>query len=227
MKKDFPYLDVLTGSALFANIARSDAAAMMECLGGSAAHYKSGETILREGEAADRLGLVLTGRAQVTRTDYDGNRSVLTDVGPGEMFAEAFAFADVSRMPVDVTAVEPTDVLLLDAHRITHTCTNACEFHNRLILNLLGVVASKNLAMNRKLEITSRRTTREKLLTYLEMQAKAHGSAVFIIPFDRQALADYLEVDRSGLSAEIGKLRREGVLESEKNRFTLLRSGNE
>ena len=151
MKKDFPYLDVLTGSALFANIARSDAAAMMECLGGSAAHYKSGETILREGEAADRLGLVLTGRAQVTRTDYDGNRSVLTDVGPGEMFAEAFAFADVSRMPVDVTAVEPTDVLLLDAHRITHTCTNACEFHNRLILNLLGVVASKNLAMNRKL----------------------------------------------------------------------------
>ena len=164
MEKDFPYLDVLTGSALFADIQRSDAAAMMSCLGGRAAHYKSGETILREGEPADRLGLVLAGRAQVTRTDYDGNRSVLTDVGPGEMFAEAFAFADVPRMPVDVTAVEETDVLLLDAQRITHTCTNACEFHNRLILNLLGVVASKNLAMNRKLEITARRTTREKLL---------------------------------------------------------------
>jgi len=224
MEKDFPYLDVLTGSALFRDITRSDAAAMMSCLGGSAAHYKSGETILREGEAADRLGLVLAGRAQVTRTDYDGNRSVLTDVGPGEMFAEAFAFADVPRMPVDVTAVEETNVLLLDAQRITHTCTNACEFHNRLILNLLGVVASKNLAMNRKLEITARRTTREKLLAYLEMQAKAHGSASFTIPFDRQALADYLEVDRSGLSAEIGRLRREGVLESVKNKFTLLRA---
>ena len=224
MEKDFPYLDVLTGSALFADIQRSDAEAMIGCLGARAERYKSGETILREGEAADRLGLVLAGRAQVTRTDYDGNRSVLTDVGPGEMFAEAFAFADVPRMPVDVTAVEETNVLLLNAQRITHTCTNACEFHNRLILNLLGVVASKNLAMNRKLEITARRTTREKLLAYLEMQAKAHGSASFTIPFDRQALADYLEVDRSGLSAEIGRLRREGVLESVKNKFTLLRA---
>ena len=224
MEKDFPYLDVLTGSALFADIQRSDAEAMIGCLGARAERYQSGEAILREGEPADRLGLVLAGRAQVTRTDYDGNRSVLTDVGPGEMFAEAFAFADVPRMPVDVTAVEETNVLLLDAQRITHTCTNACEFHNRLILNLLGVVASKNLAMNRKLEITARRTTREKLLAYLEMQAKAHGSASFTIPFDRQALADYLEVDRSGLSAEIGKLRREGVLESVKNKFTLLRA---
>lgn len=223
MEKDFPYLDVLTGSALFADIQRSDAEAMIGCLGARAERYQSGEAILREGEPADRLGLVLAGRAQVTRTDYDGNRSVLTDVGPGEMFAEAFAFADVPRMPVDVTAVEETNVLLLDAQRITHTCTNACEFHNRLILNLLGVVASKNLAMNRKLEITARRTTREKLLTYLEMQAKRAGSASFTIPFDRQALADYLEVDRSGLSAEIGKLRREGVLESERSRFTLLR----
>ena len=223
MEKDFPYLDVLTGSALFADIQRSDAEAMIGCLGARAERYQSGEAILREGEPADRLGLVLAGRAQVTRTDYDGNRSVLTDVGPGEMFAEAFAFADVPRMPVDVTAVEETNVLLLDAQRITHTCTNACEFHNRLILNLLGVVASKNLAMNRKLEITARRTTREKLLTYLEMQAKRAGSTSFTIPFDRQALADYLEVDRSGLSAEIGRLRREGVLESERSRFTLLR----
>ena len=223
MEKDFPYLDVLTGSALFRDITRSDAEAMIGCLGARAERYQSGEAILREGEPADRLGLVLAGRAQVTRTDYDGNRSVLTDVGPGEMFAEAFAFADVPRMPVDVTAVEETNVLLLDAQRITHTCTNACEFHNRLILNLLGVVASKNLAMNRKLEITARRTTREKLLTYLEMQAKRAGSASFTIPFDRQALADYLEVDRSGLSAEIGRLRREGVLESERSRFTLLR----
>ncbi len=227
MEKDLSYLDALTGSTLFADISRSDAAAMMRCLGGSAAHYKSGETILREGEPADRLGLVLAGRAQVARADYDGNRSVLTDVRPGELFAEAFAFADVARMPVDVTAVEDTDVLLLDAGRIVRTCANACEFHNRLIMNLLRVAASKNLVMNRKLEITSRRTTREKLLTYLEMQARAYGSAPFTIPFARQELADYLEVDRSGLSAEIGKLRREGVLESEKSRFTLLRRQTE
>jgi len=224
MEKSFPYRSVLSGSALFANIAGADAAAMLDCLGAAAAHYKNGEAILREGDRADRLGLVLSGAAQVTRTDYEGNRSVLTEVGPGEMFAEAFAFAGVERIPVDVTAVGETDVLLLDAERIVHTCSNACEFHNRLVRNLLGVVAAKNLAMNQKLEITARRTTREKLLTYLEMQAKRAGSASFTIPFDRQALADYLEVDRSGLSAEIGRLRKEGVLQSVKNQFTLLRA---
>ena len=135
---------------------------------------------------------------------------------------EDLSFAGVEHISVDVTAVGETDVLLLDARRLVHTCSNACEFHNRLILNLLGVMAAKNLTMNRKLQITSRRTTREKLLTYLEMQARQAGSASFTIPFDRQALADFLEVDRSGLSAEIGKLRREGLLESERNSFTLL-----
>ena len=127
-------------------------------------------------------------------------------------------------MSVDVTAVGETEVLMLNAERLAHTCSNACEFHSRLILNLLRVMASKNLTMNRKLQITSRRTTREKLLAYLEMQAKQAGNPSFTVPFDRQGLADFLEVDRSGLSAEIGKLRREGVLTSSKNRFTLLRT---
>ena len=222
MKKDTPGLPALADSALFRGIAESDAEAMLRCLGARSAHYHDGEAILREGDRADRLGLVLAGAAQVTRTDYDGNRSVLTDVGPGELFAEAFAFAGADRIPVDVTAVGETEALFFEAERIVRTCTNACEFHRRLILNLLRVVAAKNLTMNRKLEITARRTTREKLLTYLELQAKQAGSAEFTIPFDRQALADYLEVDRSGLSAEIGRLRREGVLRSEKNRFTLL-----
>ncbi len=220
MKKEiFP---ILAGSALFQRIEPTDLPAMLKCLEGRTAHYQGGEAILREGDRADRLGVVLSGGAQVARTDFGGNRSVLTEVGPGEMFAEAFAFAGVDHISVDVTAVGETDVLLLDARRLVHTCSNACEFHNRLILKLLGVMAAKNLTMNRKLQITSRRTTREKLLTYLEMQARQAGSASFTIPFDRQALADFLEVDRSGLSAEIGKLRREGLLESERNSFTLL-----
>ena len=100
--------------------------------------------------------------------------------------------------------------------------SNSCDFHNKLIFNLLKVVAAKNLLFNQKMEITSRRTTREKLLAYLNAQAKQHGSNSFTIPYDRQELADYLEVDRSGLSAEISKLRREGVLESQRSQFTLL-----
>ena len=91
-----------------------------------------------------------------------------------------------------------------------------------MIENMLRLVASHNLMLHQKIYITSKRSTREKLMTYLLSQAKLSGSNSFSIPFDRQALADYLEVDRSGLSAEISKLRKEGVLESQKNTFTLL-----
>ena len=222
MAKNSPFLPALTDSALFAGLTEKDAQAMLHCLGARAQRFAPGEPILREGDRADRLGLLLSGGAQVTRTDIDGNRSILTDLAPGDLFAEAFAFADVARMPVDVTATAESEVLLLDSERITRTCSNACQFHNKLILNLLGVVAAKNLAMNQKLEITGHRTTRDKLMAYLMAQARQAGSDRFTIPLDRQGLADYLGVERSALSAEIGRLRREGVLESQRSSFRLL-----
>ena len=125
-------------------------------------------------------------------------------------------------MPVSVVAVRDSEVMLIDARRITVSCSNACEFHNRMVMNLLCAMAAKNLQLSRKIEITSHRTTREKLMAYLMTQARQARSSSFTIPFDRQALADYLCVERSALSAEIGRLRREGVLESDKSNFTLL-----
>ena len=138
------------------------------------------------------------------------------------MFAEDFAAAEVQSLPVTVIADEPADVMLIDCSHILHTCHNNCGFHQQLIFNLMKDLAKKSIVFHQKIEITSRRTTREKLMTYLAMRAREVGSDSFEIPFDRQALADYLEVERSGLSAEISKLRAEGVLESEKNRFKLL-----
>ena len=113
-------------------------------------------------------------------------------------------------------------VMLIEADHILHTCNNNCGFHQQLIFNLMKDLATKTIVFHQRIEITSKRSTREKLMTYLMMRAKEAGSNAFEIPFDRQELADYLEVDRSGLSAEIGKLRREGVLDSEKNFFKLL-----
>jgi CRP-like cAMP-binding protein len=83
-------------------------------------------------------------------------------------------------------------------------------------------LAKKTILFHQRIEITSKRTTREKLLTYLTLQAKNVGKNQFEIPFDRQGLADYLEVERSGLSAEIGKMTREGLIYSKKNYFELL-----
>lgn len=143
-------------------------------------------------------------------------------IEPSRIFGESFACAGIEVLPVNVVASEDTDVLLIDARRITQSCSNSCSFHSRMIFNLLNIVARKNLVFHQKIEITSKRSTREKLMTYLLLEAKKNGSNTFTIPYDRQELADYLEVERSGLSAEISKMKKEKMLESHRCTFSLL-----
>ena len=219
MKEFFP---ILTRCPLFDGIEMEDLSAMMGCIGGRTINAPNGQIIFREGDPATHVGMVLSGAVQMVREDYYGNRSIVAHISPGELFGETYACADIEELPISVVADTDSTVLLMDCRRITRTCSHACAFHNRIIFNLLGLVAANNLVFDQKIQITSQRTTREKLMAYLVNQAKLNGSSSFTIPYDRQSLADYLEVDRSGLSSEISKLRKEGILESEKNRFTLL-----
>ncbi len=195
---------------------------MLTCLGARVISFDKKYTVFAEGSPARYLGIVLSGSVQVIRVDYFGNRSILAQIEPPHLFGEAFACAETASLPVTVIANEPSDVMLIDCSHILHTCQNNCGFHGQLIYNLMRDLAEKTILFHQKSEITAKRSTREKLLSYLAMQAKRAGSNRFRIPFDRQELADYLEVDRSGLSAEISKLRKEGILESERNEFTLL-----
>ena len=219
MKK---YNEILERCALFEGIRLEDLSAMLGCIGGHTVRVAKGQPVCREGDPATHVGMVLSGAVRLVREDYYGNRSIVAHIGPAELFGETYACAGVAALPVSVVADEDSDLLLMDCRRITTTCSSACAFHSRIIYNLLRLVAVKNLVFDQKIQVTSKRTTREKLMTYLLNQAKLQSSNEFTIPYDRQELADYLEVDRSGLSAEISKLRREGVLESEKNRFRIL-----
>lgn len=218
MKK---YYEVLKKCPLFFGIDEENLIRMLTCLGATVDFYDKKYTIMPEGKPVKHIGIVLSGSVQINQIDYNGNRSILSNVYPGELFAEAFACAETESMPVSVSANEPSDIMLIDCSHILHTCTNGCGFHHQLIYNLMKDIAAKAIAFHQKIEVTSKRSTRDKLLTYLDMQARYFGSNSFEIPFDRQELADYLEVERSGLSAEISKLRREGVLESEKKFFRL------
>lgn len=164
----------------------------------------------------------MSGEAQIIRIDLFGNRTILARVVPPQLFGESFACADMKSIPINVVATSDCEVMLIDAKRITQTCNGACAFHSKMIFNLLKVVAEKNIIFHEKIEITSQRTTREKLMTYLQIQAKKEGNSTFDIPFARQDLADYLEVERSGLSVEISKLRKEGRIENYRNTFKLL-----
>ena len=213
--------EILRACPLFEGISDQNLSSMVSCLGARTVSAVKGEMIFREGEPARYMGLMLSGSGQIIREDYFGNRTILTRIEAGELFGESFACAGLEELPVSVTASEDCTYMAFDCRRLTTSCTNACEFHSRLIFNLLQIVAAKNLVFHQKIEITSKRTTRDKLMTYLLMQAKAAGNSHFTIPYDRQELADYLEGDRSGLSAEISKLRKEGVMECRKNEFFL------
>ena len=219
MKK---YLKILKNCPLFFDIEEDSLLTMLNCLGARVEKFDKKYTVMAEGSPARYVGIVLLGEMQISQTDYYGNRSLLATVGESQMFAAEFACAEEQAMPVSVTATEASEVMLIDCSHILHTCHNNCGFHQKLIFNLMKDLAKKTIVFHKKIEITSKRTTREKLLTYLNMCAKEYGSDSFEIPFDRQELADYLEVDRSGLSAEISKLRAEGLIESEKNYFRLL-----
>ena len=216
------YFAVLQDCALFENIQKEDIPGLLACLGASVREFARQQQILSEGEPARFVGILLRGSAQVVNQDIYGNRSIVSTVTPGQLFGESFACAGAQSLPVSVVAEETCEVMLIDCRRITTSCTNACGFHSAMIYNLLQAVAKKNLEFHQKLAITAKRTTREKLMAYLLSQAKRAGSREFTISYDRQALADYLGVERSAMSAELSKLQKEGVLETTRSRFKLL-----
>ncbi len=219
MKK---YLNVLTRCPLFLRIDSESLLRMLTCLGARVEHFDKKYTIFAEGAPIRHVGILLSGTAHTVQLDYYGNRSIVAGIGVGDMFLEEFACTETQELPVSVVATEPCEVMLIDCAHILHTCKNGCGFHHQLIYNLMRGLAEKNILFHEKMEITAKRTTRDKLMAYLLALAKRTGKSNFTVPFDRQELADYLEVDRSGLSAEISKLRREGVLDCRKNSFTLL-----
>ena len=216
------FLPVLQKCVLFENIRSEEIRGMLNCFDAPLRSVGKQGAIFSEGDPADYVGILLSGSANVVKEDFYGNRSIVGRIETGELFAESFACAGVSAMPVSVIANEDCHYLLIRCQRITVGCANACSFHSQVIFNLLKAVAARNLEFHQKLEITSKRTTREKLMSYLLNQAKQQGSSTFTIPFDRQALADYLGVERSAMSAELSKLRNDGVLVTNRSQFTLL-----
>ena len=207
------YFAILSRCPLFAGVVPEEMGLMLNCLGAREREIPKGEPVFLEGDPAGFIGVALEGAVQVVRDDYYGTRSVLTVIQPGDIFGEAFSCAGVETMPVSAFALKGSKILWLDCKRMLTVCSNACQFHNRMVANLLQAVARKNLALSRKIQFMSQRTTKEKIMAYLLDQAKTQGSSEFTIPHDRQALADFLGVERSAMSAEIGKLKKAGILE--------------
>ena len=205
---------------LFKGLRPQDLAQMEHCRCLRQKCFARRETIFRAGETVHEIGMVLSGSVHIESVDLWGNKSILSQAGPGQAFAETYAFCAEPLM-VDAVAAEDCEVLFLDVSALS--CPHA-EHHwqEQLLRNLLQVSMHKNLTLSRRIFCTTPKTVRGRLLTYLSGQAMRSGNTTFTVPFNRQQLADYLNLDRSALSKEMGRMREEGLIDFEKNRFTLL-----
>lgn len=219
MKMD---INIWKKSPLFQGIEESNVEKMLFCLGGIAKEYKKNEWVIVEGESVQKIGIMMEGCVQVISEDVFGNRNILEQLGAGEIFGAAFASAELPGSPVAVVAVTDSRILQIDVEKIFTVCSSSCPFHQKLIRNMVHILARKNILLSEKINYISKRTTKEKLLAYLSAQSKKEKSRHFTIPFNRQELADYLCVERSAMSAELSRLRTEGVLEYKKSEFWLM-----
>ena len=214
-------LSVLRTSGIFSGISEEETEKMLHCLEVRPETFQKDEYILRAGDRVEAFGVVITGKVMIIQEDFWGNRNILAAVGAGHCFAETFACSPGAVLNVSVMAQTNVQVLFLNVKRILTTCPSTCSHHNRMIRNLLSELAEKNLRLNEKITHLGQRSRRAKILSYLSAEAQRHGSAEFDIAFSRQQLADYLSVDRSGLSLELSRMQEEGLLEYRKNHFKL------
>ena len=219
MKK---YIEILKRTQLFSGVSDSEISAMLNCLQARLLTFKKGEYVYREGEHLENITVLVKGKLLVQHDDFWGNRNIINIVHVGEMFGEAYVAPESGVLHNDVIAEEDSVVITFNVRKILTVCPSACRFHSMVIQNLFYAISEKNRKLVQKIGHMSKRSTRAKLLSYLSDEAKRQNSSHFTIPFSRQQLADFLCVDRSAMSNELGKLRDEGLLLFEKNRFTLL-----
>ncbi|MCL2797416.1 MAG: Crp/Fnr family transcriptional regulator [Firmicutes bacterium] len=217
MKKN---LERARANPLFEGIALNDFEGLLHCLSAKTTLYKKGGVIRSSGDTVHFVGLVLSGSVKIIKEDADGNAAILAELHAPDMFGEVFACAGLTESPVTVQAADDAEILSIRFDRLITPCSSACHFHARLIKNMVGLLARKLLLLNQKIEILSKRTTKEKLLCFFDFQRSA--AKKFAIPFNREELANYLCVDRSAMSSALCKMRDEGLIRFNKNTFEVL-----
>ena len=209
-------------SPLFEGILSSDFGAMLGCIGYHVSTFAKGEIISFETENIKHVGIVLRGAVDMIKEDVWGNKTMIIRMHSQDLFGETFACGSDTISSVTFIASENTEILFLPFQRVMNTCSSACVFHQRLLENMVRLIADRNRDLLRKIEIISKKTLREKILAYLSLQAQINKNRYFEIPLGRVELADYLCADRSALTRELSKMKSEGLIDYDKNMFRIL-----
>ena len=214
--------EFLSRTFLFQGTSPKETEHMLSCLCAEERSYEKGNPIFQAGDQIQAMGLVLSGSVHIESIDLMGNKSILNRISPGQVFGETYACIPGEKLLVGVTAAEDCQVLFLEVGKIFHTCPDTCPCHEKLIRNMLMVMAKKNLELSRRSLHTAPKSIRGRLMSYFSQEMVQQGSNRFTLPFNRQELADYLGVDRSALSNELGKMRKEGLIEVNRNQIHYL-----
>lgn len=216
------YLPILRSCPFFNGMRDEEILSILHCVQASTVARPRGAYILRAGDTTEVMGLVLSGSVLILQEDLWGHRNILSKCTAGDFFGEPYAATSGAVLNVNAVAEDDCELLFLNVKRLLTSCPTACDHHQKLIRNLVSVLANRLLVFNDKITHVSKRSTREKLLSYLSSESVRQASLSFDIPFDRQQLADYLCVDRAAMSVELSKLQKEGILKTKRRHFELI-----
>lgn len=211
---------ILSGSALFRGLTTEEIAEVLAVVQGRTKRAEKGTFVICHGEIQPWMGIVLHGAMHIIQEDVWGNRHILTDIRPGDLFGETFAAMEARPSTVDALAAKETEYVQIYMENMVKG-TEHSEPCRRVLRNFFHILAQKNLLLTEKLQYLSQRSIRHKLIAYLAQEGRKQQRAVIQIPYNRQQLADYLSVDRSALSATLSAMQKEGILDFYKNEFKL------
>lgn len=212
---------LLRRSPLFADLPDAALARALSLLSADARTYARGEYLCRSGEPLARFGLVLAGTVQVYTDDLEGNQVMMANVTPGETFGESLCFLQRVASHIYILTAAGAEVLWLDIS-LFQGADRAEPFVYNLFTRFTAMLATRALEMNERIQILSKLTLRDKLLTFFAGWERRSGKKTFQIPFDRTALAVYLGVNRTALSRELSAMQKEGLIEFYRSSFKIL-----
>lgn len=210
-----------TKSNLFYNISEEEQLSMMNCFKTYTKDYSNGEIICFYSDDDKGIGIIESGSARVVHSLLNGSQTILEYLNVGDIFGQLFYFHG-AKENISVEASSKCTVRFIDYEHIVKRCSRACPHHSQLVHNILFMISEKTQRVCEHLEVLSQRSIRERLMTCFDILSSKADCNTFELPFTMTALADYLSVDRSAMSRELGKMKDEGLLIIDKRKITLL-----
>lgn len=215
------YLQIIKKSSLFIGITELELSKMLKCFSATIKKYEQGEVIIRQGDIVSKIYMILEGSVNIEKDSYWGRRIIVQKLGQLNNIALGLVASKNIESTISAMCTKNATILTMNFEKCSTMCTNACNHHVFLIQNMFKILSKENIELLEKIENISQKSIRDKLLTYFSNESLKNKSTNFEIGFNRQELADYLNIDRSAMSFEMSKLKKEGIIDFEKNKFTL------